>query len=255
MSSFIGLVNYYARFQPNLAHRMTPLYNLIKKDVPFKWSVSQESAFNTIKDNLSRETLLVHFDPAAEVILTCDASPSGVGGVLQERDSDGKVKPVAFVSRSLNKAEKHYAQIEREALSIVFSAENLLHFLLGRHFTLETDHKPLLVFGEHKGIPEMASARIKRWAMKLSAFDYSIKYITSKANACADFLSRCPLPVTETSVNKDDQVLNINENNVPITASAIASETTRDLVLAKVRRLTLEGWPEFMKDEELQPYF
>ena len=144
----------------------------------------------------------------------------------------------------------------REALSIEVSAEQFRHYLFGRHFTLETDHKPLLVlFGEYKGIPEMTSARIKRWAMKLSAFDYSIKCITSKTNACADFLSRCPLPVTETSVNKDDQVLNINENNVPITASAIASETTRDLVLAKVRRLTLEGWPEFMKDEELQPYF
>ena len=57
----------------------------------------------------------------------------------------------------------------------MFGAEKFCHYLLGHQFTLETDHKPLLaLFGEHKGIPEMASARIKRWAMKLSAFQYKI---------------------------------------------------------------------------------
>ena len=159
------------------------------------------------------------------------------------------------MSRTLTKAEKNYAQIEREGLSIVFGAEKFRHYLLGRKFTLETDHKPLLIlFGENKGIPQMASARIKRWAMKLSAYDYQIKYITSKENVCADFLSRSPIKSRETE-EKEDQVLLISDESVPITARVIAAETSRDSVLCKVKKLTLTGWPEFETDVELKPYF
>ena len=254
LRSFIGIVNYYSRFQPNLAHKMAPLYVLLKKSQKWKWTESQQRAFDKIKQELSAKVLLVHYDPQAELILTSDASPFGIGSVLQQRAHDGTVQPIAFVSRTLNQAEKNYAQIEREGLSIVFGVEKFRHYLLGRQFTLETDHKPLLLlFGEHKGIPEMASARIKRWAMKLSAFQYKIQYISSKQNACADFLSRSPLPGT--GEEQKDQVLLIEDDNLPITARAIASETARDPILARVKQFSLSGWPEYLKEEKLQPYF
>ena len=254
LRSFIGIVNYYSRFQPNLAHKMAPLYALLKKSQKWKWTESQQSAFDTIKQELSDKVLLVHYDPEAELILTCDASPMGIGAVLQQRAHDGTVHPIAFVSRTLSQPEKNYAQIEREALSIVFGAEKFRHYLLGRQFTLETDHKPLLtLFGEHKGIPEMASARIKRWAMKLSAFQYKIQHISSKDNACADFLSRSPLP--RTGEEQEDQVLLIDDDSVPVTARVIASETARDPILARVKQLILFGWPQYLNEEDLQPYF
>ena len=255
LRSFIGIVNYYSRFQPNLAHKMAPLYELLKKSVPWKWTEHQQSAFDSIKTELSADVLLAHYNPEAELILTCDASPFGIGAVLQQRTQNGDVRPIAFVSRTLSKPEKNYAQIEREGLSIVFGAEKFRHYLLGRRFTLETDHKPLLtLFGEHRGIPQMASARIKRWSMKLSAFDYKIKYISSKDNYCADFLSRSPLPTTE-ECKHEDQVLSIEDDSIPITARAVASETARDKVLSQVKQLTLTGWPQFVKDDKLQPYF
>jgi hypothetical protein len=254
LRSFIGIVNYYSRFLPNLAHKMTPLYSLLKKTQKWNWSEKQQTAFETIKQALSDKVLLAHYNPEDELILTCDASPFGIGAVLQQRAHDGSVRPIAFVSRTLSQPEKNYAQIEREGLSIVFGAEKFRHYLLGRQFTLETDHKPLLtLFGEHKGIPEMASARIKRWAMKLSAFQYKIHYITSKDNCCADFLSRSPMP-GEGKV-QEDQVLSIEDDRIPVTARAIASETARDPVLARVKQLALSGWPQYMKEEEIQPYF
>ena len=81
----------------------------------------------------------------------------------------------------------------REGLGIVFIVEKFRHYLLRRKFTLETDHKPLLILlGEHNGVSQLASARMKKWAMKLSAFDNEIKYITSVGKACADFLSSLP---------------------------------------------------------------
>ena len=254
LRSFIGIVNYYSRFQPNLAHKMAPLYSLLKQNQKWKWTDTQQNAFDTIKQELSDEVLLAHYNPDAEFILTCDASPFGIGAVLQQRTHDGTLHPIAFVSRTLNPAEKNYAQIEREALSIVFGAEKFRHYLLGRQFTLETDHKPLLtLFGEHKGIPEMASTRIKRWAIKLSAFQYKIQYISSKKNACADFLSRSPMPCTKEE-KAQDEVLLIHDDSVPITARVIASETARDTVLSKVKQLTLSGWPQKVDDDNLQPY-
>ena len=99
----------------------------------------------------------------------------------------------------------------------------------------------------------MASARIKRWALKLSAFQYKIQYIPSKENACADFLSRSPLPITVDE--NQDQVLLLDNESVPLTARAIALETGRDPVLNKVRKLILVGWPQYNNDVELQPYF
>lgn len=256
LRSFIGAVNYYSKFLPNLAHHMAPLYKLLQKNVQFKWTKVQEDAFRQIKELLSEETLLAHYNPEAELILTCDASPFGLGSVLQQKNANGSIQPIAFVSRTLSKPERNYAQIEREALSIVFGAEKFRHYLLGRKFTLQTDHKPLLVlFGEQNGIPQMASTRIKRWAMKLSAFDYAIQYIPSKANACADFLSRSPIPGNEPAYKQDDLVLSIERDCVPVTARVVASETTKDKVLSQVKQLTLSGWPLFNKDDELQPYF
>lgn len=62
---------------------------------------------------------------------------------------------------------------------------------------MTTDHKPLLaLFGEHKGLPTMAAARIQRWAMILSAYDYHITYRQSEEHGNADGLSRVPLPET-----------------------------------------------------------
>lgn len=254
LRSFIGTVNYYSRFLPNLAHKMAPLYALLRKSQRWKWTSKEEDTFTAIKQELTDKVLLVHYDPDAELMLTCDASPYGIGAVLQQRASDGTVQPIAFVSRTLNPAEKNYAQIEREALSIVFGTEKFRHYLLGRQFTLQTDHKPLLtLFGEHKGIPVMASARIKRWAMKLSAFCYKIQYISSKDNSCADFLSRLPLPAQEKE--QEDQVLSLEEDTLPITAQLIASETVHDKVLSKVKQLVLSGWPQHNDQEILRPYF
>ena len=101
----------------------------------------------------------------------------GVGAVLAQREPDGTERPLGFVSRSLSASERKYSQIEREALVITFGASKFHSYLLGNVFTLVTDHKPLvMLFGEHADLPEMASARIRRWALKLSAYKYEIMF-------------------------------------------------------------------------------
>ena len=113
--------------------------------------------------------MLIHFDQKLKVILSCDASPTGVGAVLAHQLSDGSERPVAYASRSLSETEQRYAQIDKEALSIIFAVKRFHQYLFGLSFTIITDHKPLLgLFGSNKVIPAMSSSRMQRWALMIT---------------------------------------------------------------------------------------
>ena len=91
---------------------------------------------------------------------------------------DGAEKPIAYASRTLTKAEKNYSQLEK---AVVFGVKKYHAYLWGQQFLIESDHKPLSsLFGELKEIPPLASARIQRWALTLSAYRYSICYKAGK---------------------------------------------------------------------------
>lgn len=112
----------------------------------------------------------MHFDPNKDIILSCDASPYGVGAVLSHCMENESERPISYVSRTLTAAEKEYSQLEKEGLAVVFAVKCFHQYLFGRPFSIFTDHKPLMgLFSELKGIPPLASARIQRWALTLSA--------------------------------------------------------------------------------------
>ena len=141
LKSFLGLCTYYNRFVPKFSSVLCPLYNLTQKNVQFQWSAVHEQAFLKIKEALAKANILENFNPNAKRILEVDASSIGVGAVLKQ-ECKGKVSTVAFKSRKLSKAECNYAQIDKEALSIVFGVKKFSDFLLGREFVIRTDHKP-----------------------------------------------------------------------------------------------------------------
>ena len=129
------------------------------------------------KDALQANSLLVHFDESKPLILTCDAS---AGAVLSHTMEDGSDRPIAYASCNLTVAEKKYAQLEKEG---IFGTKKFHNYLYGR---IQSDHKPL--FNEAKPVPQMASARIQRWALALSTYSYTIKYRPGKEIANADAL-------------------------------------------------------------------
>ena len=160
LRSFLGMINYYDRFLPGLATKCACLNDLLHKDKEWHWTDKHSEAVEVVKETLSSVDTLTHYDPKLPLTLACDASPVGVGAVLSHIYPDGKEKPIAYASCKLTKAEKNYAQIQKEALGIVFGVKQ---YLLGRKFKLQTDHKLLLsIFHPQKGILEVAASRLQR---------------------------------------------------------------------------------------------
>ena len=163
LKSYLGLLTYYGKLLPNLATQLHQLYQLLAKNCKWKWTKSQEKAFQKSKNLLQSSQLLVHFNPQLPITLACNASAFGIGAVLAHRMPDGAEKPIGYASRTLNKAERNYSQLEKEGLSCVFRVKYFYSYLFGHAFKLVTDHKPLLgLLGEDKPTSSQASARIRR---------------------------------------------------------------------------------------------
>ena len=245
LRSFIGLLTYYARFLPHMATLLSPLYSLLHKDKKWQWTRQEETAFQAAKGTL-KSSLLIHFDNKKEVLVACDASPYGLGAVLSHPTPEGD-RPVAFASRSLTKAEQNYSHLEKEALALVFGVTRFRNYLLGREFTLVTDHRPLLsLLSETKPVPTVAAARIQRWALTLAAYAYKIRFKPGKDHGNADALSRLPVPgKCQEPPQPAELVLMMQTlDDSPVTVHHIRTEMQSDPFLSEVVEFVKHGWPQ-----------
>ncbi|TMS33249.1 hypothetical protein L596_001009 [Steinernema carpocapsae] len=123
VESFLGMVQYYGEFIPQLATTAAPLNALRHKDVEFHWSDDQETAFRAIRSKLSEMETLAHYDPDETLVFATDASDCGLGAVVYQRYANFSERVIAYASRALTKAEKNHAQSDKEDLGIVFGVE------------------------------------------------------------------------------------------------------------------------------------
>ena len=184
----MGLVGYYQKFIKDFSSIAAPLTNLTKKDVPNKlpWTDTHQNSFETLKAALTKESTLMAPDPNREFTLQTDASTSGVGAILSQKDCQGVVRPVAYYSRKLLKREARYSITELECLAIVNATKHFAVYLLGNKFTVETDHAAL------KFLTSMCNGgpRLTRWALSLQPYNFEISYRKGVDNGNADGLSR-----------------------------------------------------------------
>lgn len=198
---FLGLVTYYARFIPDLSTKTTSLRILLQKKHKFKWTAACEAAFTHLKNEMASDRILIPYDPDLLVILTCDASPTGIAAVMSHIINKQE-RPIAYASRSLTATEYNYNQLYREALAIVFGVNHFFNYLFGRHFTLITDNEPLTrIFHHKKHLPAITSSRLLRYAVFLSRFDYIVKFKRDEANVNVDCLSRAPIQQNSSSID------------------------------------------------------
>lgn len=185
IKSFLGLSGYYRRFINNYGQIAKPLTTLLKKDVPFRWSDLCQESFENLKNLLTKSPILQYPDFTKPFNLTCDASNYAVGCVLSQGPI-GKDLPIAYASRTLNKAEINYNTTEKELTSIVWGIKVFRPYLFGQQFNIITDHRALVWLFNLKD----PGSRLTRWRLKLEEYQYTIHFKSGVSNTNADALSR-----------------------------------------------------------------
>lgn len=181
---FVAFANYYRKYIPNFSQKSAPLNNLSRKNVPFVWTSDCQNSFETLKEALMQPPVLQYpdFSASNEFRLQTDASGMAIGAVLSNKDD----RPIAFASRSLNKAERNYNTVEKELLAVVWAVKYFRPYLFGRHFKIFTDHKPLVYLFNHTN----PSTRLTKFRLCLEEYDFTVEYVRGRENVTADALSR-----------------------------------------------------------------
>ena len=138
--------------------------------------------------------MLVHFDKKLPVVLSCEASPTGVSCVLAHVINNEE-RQVFFTSCKLSTAERNYLKLHHEALAIILGVVRLSQYLFGRHFVIHTDHKSLLtLFSSDKILPPVAAARVLCWSLTLASYQYKMVFRKGAEHGYVDALSHLSLP-------------------------------------------------------------
>ena len=221
---FLGLVNYYRRFVPNLSKVEAPLRALVSA-TRFEWNSATASAFDRIKELICKNTVLAYPDPSAKLLVDTDASDEGLGAVISQVGADGIERPISFASRALSPSEKKWTVMERECLAIVWAVTEQFHcYVYGASFTVRTDNRPL------KWLMKLQkpSPRLARWILKLQEYEIDIQHRAGSANRVADALSRLPVNALFFGNDKSREELKAKQSADPDLAPLIALLSARE---------------------------
>ena len=247
---FIGMTNHLSKFIPCSAELTKPLTELLSSKRTFCWEVAQSEAFKKVKEALTNAPLLALYDPGAETMVSADASSFGLGAVIMQRpDASSQWRAVAFASRTMTETEVRYAQIEKEALALTWACEKFSMYLIGRSFTLETDHKPLLSLLGQKNLDSLPP-RVLRFRLRMMRYDFTIVHVAGKSLLTADTLSRAPLVVKATEISELQSLVESFVATVVNSLPASSDQMERirvaqmeDSVLSQVIKFCQDGWP------------
>jgi transposase InsO family protein len=189
VQSFLGFANFYRRFIQDFSHHARPLFDLTKKEVKWKWTEEEQSAFDSLKGAVTSAPILASPDSSRSFRIEADSSDFATGAVLSQQSLvDNKWHPVAFLSKSLSPVERNYEIHDKEMLAIIRAMEEWRHFLEGaeHQFEVWTDHKNLEYFMTAKKL----NRRQARWSLFLARFDFVLHHRPGKSMGKSDALSR-----------------------------------------------------------------
>ena len=187
IQSFMGLIGYHREFVKGLAELAEPLYQLTAAKAKWEWTPERQKAFDDLRHTLTSAPVLAYPDPKLPFILDVDASGVGIGAELIQV-VDGVERVIAYASHRLTPAQRNYCTTRRELLAVVKYTNQFRHYLLGRRFTIRTDHSSLTWLCRFKH-PE---GQLARWLEELSQYDMKLVHRQGAKHGNADALSRRP---------------------------------------------------------------
>jgi hypothetical protein len=187
IQQFLGFVNFYRRFVEGFARIAKALTKLTGKEM-WEWTEDQQKAFEGLKEKIALEVTLAMPNNKGQFKVEFDASDFAIGAILSQQQEDGTWRPIAFISRSLNDAERNYQVYDKEMLAMMHAFYEWAHYLKGAETPVEvlTDHQNLTYFRK----PQNLNRRQARWVTDLQEYNFIIKHRPGKSNSKADILSR-----------------------------------------------------------------
>lgn len=228
---FLGKINFYHKYIKDSTIILEPLHNLLRKDQKFIWTEKCQESFNKTKNFLCSKPVLGIFDPDKEIYIYTDASIQGLGAILKQPQENGDEKPIAYFSKRLTKSQTQKKAIYLECLAIKEAIQYWQYRLMGKRFTIFTDHKPLLKLN----IKSRTDEELGNMTFLLSQYNFDIKYNPGKYNTEADCLSRNPVLDPSEDEEKNLKIVNL------VTLEEILEDQSKNLNLdEKKKKLILE---------------
>ena len=246
--SFICMMQSNSEFMPNFARLSSPLRELTMAKVKFTWGKTQQECFMKLIDEFKQSSLLQYFDMNKKTFIFTDAHVTGLGAMLAQGTSVQDARPITMASRTTNKSERRYPQIDLEATAIDFALRRFRQYVAGAPNDVEviTDHEPLRsIFNGTK----TGSVRSERVKLRHQDLRYMVRYQKGKINQ-ADYLSRHAKPIETLPREEQDEADNLNNllytlHTTPImdhiSLARISKETKEDPVLLRLVNMVRDG--------------
>ena len=187
--SFTGFTNYYRKFIKGYAkiarplHKLTSGENRKKKNYRVEWTNRCKESFEALKAICSECPVLAYADYTKPFVLHTDASTTGLGVVLYQKQEDGKERVIAYTSRTLNKSERNYDAHKLEFLALKWAITDRFHeYLYGATFDVFTDNNPLTYTLSTAKLDAMGH----RWFASLGPYNFTLHYKPGKLNNDAE---------------------------------------------------------------------
>jgi hypothetical protein len=231
--SFNGMANQLAPTHVQLSRTLEPLRELTKKHSDFEFTEYHRQAFKRAKELLLTKEVISFFRPGAQMRLITDASClNGLGFVLMQQQPDRSWKPIQVGSRKLTDTEKRYAPIEIELKGVTYAIQQARTFLKGaNHYTIITDHKPLVNILNKKRLDEVQNERMLKMILTIIDEPFTVEWIKGELNHAADCFSRHPV---DPPTNSDHRFNHETENHLKQICSLKSEEAQLSIRMQRV---------------------
>ena len=253
--SFLGFVGYYRRFIRNFSKIAKPIREVITglenqskrsaKKTFVEWTEAADSAFEHLKKLCISTPILAYPDYKLPFVLHTDSSSEGLGAVLYQKQN-GKLRVIAYASRSVSKSESHYPAHKLEFLALKWAVCEKFHeYLYGSNlFEVYTDNNPLTYV--------LSSAKLdacgQRWVAKLANYNFTIRYKSGLSNVEADALSRISWP--EILADSEDLDVDLNCMDTHVVNAILAGSRSKTSLIESVSCSSKIIPPELSQDSD-----